>query len=193
MRESDLVIASTNRSETNIVASMQARALCKAGLVIARVESAEYLEAWRHGQFDVDFMVSSEQETAQAVARAVGLPAAVQTDVFAEGRVQMAEFEVGTGHGDALIGKTIGGAGVPDECVVASIIRGKSVIIPGGGDAIEDGDRLVFISSPDAAQEWAQRLAGPAARRAEEIVIVGGGATGRTIAHTLARSSWTCA
>jgi trk system potassium uptake protein TrkA len=184
IKGTDLVIASTDRDEVNIVAALQARSLC-AGKVIARTQSAEYLDAWRQGQFDVDFMVSSEIEIAQAVARAVGMPAAVQTDVFAGGRVEMVEFALDAEHEGGLVGRTVAEAGVPDESVLASIIRGDRVIIPGGQDRFELDDRLVVIASPAAAKQWAERLSTREERGIEQVVIAGGGATGRQIASFL--------
>ena len=83
-RVTDLVIAATDRDETNIVAAMLIRSIC-GGKIVVRTRSSEYFDAWRAGHLDVDFIVSSEQETAQAVARAIGYPNAVQTDVFAGG------------------------------------------------------------------------------------------------------------
>ena len=65
----------------------------------------ELLEAWRDGEIDVDFMISPELETAHAIAGVVGLPAARQTDAFAEGRVQVVEFDVPSdASDDTLIG-----------------------------------------------------------------------------------------
>lgn len=184
IRGTDLVIASTDRDEVNIVAALQARSVCS-GKVIARTQSGEYLDAWRGGQFDVDFMVSSEIEIAQAVARAVGMPAAVQTDVFAGGLVEMVEFALDAEHGVDLVGRTVAEADVPDDSVLASIIRGQSVIIPGGADRFELDDRLVVIASPRAAKEWAQRLSTREERGIEQVVVAGGGATGRQIARFL--------
>ena len=59
-----------------------------------RTTNPEYLEVWREGQLDVDFIVSSEVETAHAISRTIGVPAARQTDVFADGQVQLVEFDV---------------------------------------------------------------------------------------------------
>ena len=72
-RVTDLVIAATDRDETNIVAAMLIRSIC-GGKIVVRTRSSEYFDAWRAGHLDVDFIVSSEQETAQAVARAIGYP-----------------------------------------------------------------------------------------------------------------------
>ena len=49
--------------------------------VVVRTTSVEYLDAWREREIDVDFMVSSELETANAISSLIGIPAARQTDV----------------------------------------------------------------------------------------------------------------
>ena len=63
-------------------------------MVVVRTTSVEYLDAWREREIDVDFMVSSELETANAISGLIGIPAARQTDVFADGQVQIVEFDV---------------------------------------------------------------------------------------------------
>ena len=53
-------------------------------------------------------MVSSELETANAISAIIGIPAARQTDVFAEGKVQIVEFDVPPRPtNDALIGRPL--------------------------------------------------------------------------------------
>ena len=94
----------------------------------------EYIAAWQERQIDVDFMVSSELETAHAVSRTIGVPAAKQTDVFADGQVQIVEFDVplatpGEGGYGEVIGLRLKEAKVPKDSKVASIIRGDRVLV----------------------------------------------------------------
>ncbi len=180
----DLVIAATDRDEINIVAALQARALTKARIVV-RTSSAEYLSAWRAGELPVDAMISAENEIAQAVARAIGMPGALQTDLFADGRAEMVEFEVHADAAENIVGRRIAELRVPDESVIASLIRADDVIIPGGGDIVQEGDRIVLIASPEASREWSVRLARRDLAAIREVVVVGGGTTGRTIARAL--------
>src|SRR5687768_3903576 len=108
---------------------------------VVRTTNPEYLEVWREGQLDVDFIVSSEVETAYAISRTIGVPSARQTDVFAEGQVQMVEFDV-TGKADPVIlGTPLREARVPADSRVAAIIRGEGVVIPRGDEQIREGDR----------------------------------------------------
>ena len=90
----NLVIACTSRDEVNLVAGMFARRETESATTVIRTSSIEYVELWREGQLDVDFVVSSELETAYAISRILGVPAARQTDVFADGQVQVGEFDV---------------------------------------------------------------------------------------------------
>ena len=180
----DLVIAATDRDEINIVAALQARALCP-GRILVRTSSAEYLSAWRAGELPVDVMISAENEIAQAVSRAIGMPGALQTDMFADGRAEMVEFEVHADAAENIVGRRIAELRIPDESVIASLIRADRVLIPGGNDVVEEGDRIVLIASPAASREWALRLARRDVEDVKEVVVVGGGTTGRTIARTL--------
>ena len=138
-----------SRDEVNIIASMFARALAPNARTIARTTDVEYLEVWHERELDVDFIVSSELETAHAVSRLIGIPAARQTDVFADGQVQMVEFEVPAKAttGD-VVGRPLREARIPRDAKVAGIIRGDRMILPRGDVTIEPGDRIVVIGSP---------------------------------------------
>ena len=84
--QADLLLACSPREGANLVCAILAKRLSDAKTVV-RTTSVELLEAWRAGEIDVDFMISPELETANAIAGIVGLPAARQTDSFADGRV----------------------------------------------------------------------------------------------------------
>jgi trk system potassium uptake protein TrkA len=181
----DLVIACTSRDETNLVAGTFARLEAKRATTVIRTTNVEYIELWRQGQLDVDFVVSSELETANAISRTIGIPAARQTDVFAEGQVQIVEFEVGPGADPAVVGLPLKSARIPDDSKVAGIVRGDTVMLPRGDAAIEIGDRIVVIGSPRAAQAWSEELAPGEAAKVEDVVVYGGGRTGVAIARQL--------
>lgn len=95
----DLFIACTSRDEVNIIASMFSKKLSPGTKTIVRTTNEEYLDVWRERQLDVDWVVSSERETALAISRIIGVPAAKLTDVFAEGQVQIVEFDVEPAEG----------------------------------------------------------------------------------------------
>jgi trk system potassium uptake protein TrkA len=182
---SDLLIACTSRDEVNIIASIFCRAMTPATRTIVRTGNEEYLDVWRERQLDVDWVVSSERETGAAVAQTIGVPAARQTDVFADGQVQIVEFDVDRPPA-GIAGKPLREATLPPNSKVASIIRGPEIAIPRGDETIRAGDRIVVIGSPKAARDWSQLLT-PARRTVNDVVIFGAGQIGVATARALLR------
>lgn len=95
IRKADLVIASTDDDETNLVVCGTVRTVSDA-FTIARVKRNLYRTTWEAsaGAFGVDYMVATNLLTAENIARIVGLPSAQDVETFAGGLVQMAEFEI---------------------------------------------------------------------------------------------------
>ena len=184
VKQADLVIACTSRDEANIVSAMITKAVSPRTTTVVRTSNPEYLEVWREGQLDVDFIVSSEVETAYAISRTIGVPAARQTDVFAEGQVQLVEFDVGSKASGAVVGVPLREARIPPDSRVAAIIRGDQVILARGHEAIHVGDRIVVIGSPQAAQAWGELIA-PGTGQVRDVVIFGAGRAGATVARLL--------
>ena len=184
VEQADLFIACTSRDEVNLVACTFARVEAPKATTVIRTSNVEYIQLWRAGRLDVDFAVSSELETAHAVSRSIGMPAARQTDVFARGQVQIVEFDVPEGADSTVVGRSLREARIPDDSRVLGIIRGEAVTLPRGGEVIEEGDRIVVIGSPEAARAWATLLA-PGAGTVEDVVVYGGGQMGIAIARML--------
>jgi trk system potassium uptake protein TrkA len=180
----DLVIACTSKDEVNIVAGMFARREAEGATTVIRTSSIEYVELWREGQLDVDFVVSSELETAYAISRILGVPAARQTDVFADGQVQVGEFDVDEDASAEVVGVPLRDAPMPEDSKVAAIIRADETILPGGDHDIRRGDRIVVIGSPRAVKAWSALL-WPAGGSVQDVVIYGAGRVGTAIARVL--------
>jgi trk/ktr system potassium uptake protein len=186
-----LMIACTSRDEINLVAATLVKKLSESRTIV-RTSNPEYLEAWQERQIEVDFMVSSELETARAVSQTIGVPAAKQTDVFADGQVQIVEFDVppdGVGGTttdayDRIVGLQLKEATVPADSKVASIIRAGRMLVPRGDESILPGDRIIVIGSPDAAREWS-RIMARGEQLLDDVVVFGAGATGLAIARVL--------
>ena len=184
VEDASLLIACSPREDANLVSAMLARKLSRAR-VIVRTSSPEYLEAWREREIDVDFMVSSELETANAISGLIGIPAARQTDVFADGKVQIVEFDVpgGCRHGPGDRPAAARG-GDPPGLQGRRIIRGKELVMPRGGESIEPGDRIVIIAAPASARQWS-RLISHNQQQVDDLVVFGAGRMGSTIARVL--------
>lgn len=182
--EADLVLASTARVEANLVAAMLVRHLSSAKTIV-RTTDVEYLESWREGHIDVDFMVSSELAAAHEIASAIAVPAARATAMFAGGQVQLVEFDVPRdGATDGLVGQALGAASLPDDSTVVCVIRDGTVIPIRSDTSILRGDRVIVMASPASARVWSEHLL-PEERRIDDVVVFGAGRTGAAAAHEL--------
>ncbi len=183
--DADMVIASTDDDETNIVACATAKAVSDA-FTIARVKNTEYLRTWERSEeaFGIDFMVCTNLLTAEAIVRVIGLPAARDVEPFAGGRVQMAEFEID--DGSPVAEQTVREADRFDSLTFAAILRNGTVEIPRGETLIRAGDRVVVIGSPKSVQAFASAVSPEEETgTAEEVVVVGGSEIGYHVARLL--------
>ena len=109
---------------------MFARREASGATTVISTSSVEYVDLWREGQLDVDFVVSEELETSYAISRILGVPAARQTDIFADGQVQVGEFAVDATASTEVVGVPLRHAKLPDDSKVAAIIRDDETVLP---------------------------------------------------------------
>jgi len=191
IEDADMVIASTDDDETNIVACSTANAVGDA-FTIARIKQDKYLRIWEEADqaFGIDYMVCTNLLAAQSIVRVVGLPAAVDVDPFAGGRVQMAEFEIS--EACPVVDQTVQEADRYDSLTFAALLRDDDVIVPDGQSVIEAGDRVVVIGSPKSVHAFADALAPSHPTGSDEdVVIFGGSEIGYHVADLLGARGFT--
>lgn len=78
-----------------------------------------------------------------------------------EGKVKVLEFNLTRGH--SLAGKSVSEMGkiLPHDCILVSIRRGSSVIIPHGENQLREGDQLIVLASESCALDVAQIFHAP--------------------------------
>lgn len=182
--EADVVIASTDGDETNLTACATVKTLTDA-FTIARVKDPSYLRTWQRsrGVFGVDFMVCTDLLTAEAIVRIVGLPTARNVEVFADGTVTMAEFEVDAES--PIAGRTVAEADTFDALTFAALVRDEDVVLPRGDTVVEPHDQMVVIGRPDSVEAFAGAVAPEVESDVEDVVVVGGSSTAYQVARLL--------
>ena len=187
IEQADMLIASTDDDETNLVACGTAKTVDDP-FTIARVKNVDYLETWQRAEdqraFGVEFMVCTNLLTAEDIVRVIGLPAARDVDPFAGGAVQMAEFEVDADS--PVVDQTVAEADRFDSLTFAAILRDDDLEIPRGETVIRADDKVVVIGSPESVQGFASEVApGQTPTGDEDLVVIGGSNIGYHVARLL--------
>lgn len=183
--DADMILATTDDDEVNIATCGTAKALSSI-FTIARVKNTKYLRTWEHDEraFGIDFLVCTNLLVAQSIVRVVGLPNARDVEIFADGKIQMAEFDIV--DDSPIVNETIETADRFESLTFAAIFRNGDVIIPQGDTRIHPNDRVVVIGSPQSIQGFSRTLAPEQSpSENEEVVILGGSEIGYQVARLL--------
>ncbi|MEJ2312589.1 MAG: amino acid permease [Gemmatimonadales bacterium] len=143
----DVTIAAYEEKGRNVIAALQAKRLGM-GRVMAIVHDPEYYPLLsEHGVI----AISAPWATAAMVENYLDRPGVAEL------------FEIGSGAGSLISvaipeaaevnGKLIRDLRLPEECVVAAVIREQEFIVPHGSTAIESGDYVVLVGTAVAIKE----------------------------------------
>ncbi len=184
--DADILLASTNKDETNLVACATTKVVSDA-FTVARVRSIEYYNTWQHERrtFGVDHMACTDLLTAQEIVNLLSLPAAHYVQHFSNDLVLMAEFDVS--EESAIAGQTVSEADRFDSLTFAALIDNGSVRIPDGQSVIHPGNRVLVIGSPVSVRAFSNELVAgaPDDDDDDEVVVVGSAGIGHQVARLL--------
>lgn len=173
--KADLVIASTNVDEVNILCCMVAKDLGAEHTVIIN-NNEKYYEQIEHlrDRFNINLSISPEKEAAAEVARMLRFPSALQVELFADSKMEL--IDVFLPDDSPFIGQTIAaghGKSYPDVQICA-VKRDGEIIIPSGNLLLEKGDRLSVASTVTGVVKYLKST-GLYQTRVKRVLIIGGG------------------
>lgn len=190
LHDVDILVAVTGVDEVNIVACMTAKLIIrshpgwKETNTVARVSNPDYIDVpvTSRAQVGVDIMICPELALASEVARVLSSPSAIDTEIFAGGKVQMMEFAIRPEN--RLAGKQIQDLKLDDCCIVSAIFRKNETIIPHGDDSIHANDHIVIVGKPRALEELG-RIFGNEGPHRNRILLIGCGIVGFYLAKLI--------
>ena len=140
----DVIIAASEDDGRNVIVALQARQL---GLeqVIAIVQDPEYAQLLEEN--DV-VAISAPWTTAAMIESLLDRPGLTQLFEFGIGAASVLDAVVP--EGAHVSGQPIRDLDIPEECVIAAIIRDNHFVVPRGDTHIEEKDQVYFIG-PAAA------------------------------------------
>lgn len=184
----DIVIAVTDRDETNMLACLIINTLYTRPKTIARVRAIDYLthpQLFSPSGIPVDFVISPEQIVMESICNLIEYPGVLHISDFAGGLVRL--FSVKVVAGGFLTGKKIKFLKerlADGKIRVAAIFRqGRPVVVSGEAD-IETDDEVFFVAPRKEVRRVLKELnkLEPPLKR---IIIAGGGHIGKRLAMAL--------
>ena len=189
--KSDLLIATNNMDEINILSCVIARRLGVRG-TIARVRDPEInSQVWfMREELGVSMMVNPEYTTAREISRMLRIPSAAHVESFAKGRIDMVELILPEGSSLAGVAlkdmhHKISGARVL-VCAVQRAGEDKA-IIPTGDFVLHEGDRIHFSADHDQISSFFKQI-GVVKNRVRDVIIIGGGRISYYLSQMLVES-----
>ena len=174
IRTADMLIAVTEQDEINMVSCMLAKQF-GVQRTVARVRNPEYTEgsqAVSYPKIGIDLVINPEQVTAREIAKLIEVPEALNTDYYAEGRIQMVEIKIG--HRAPVVGKKLKELNFPQPVLIACILRNHNMIVASGEDMIRQGDH-VFVMVRTRDNAVLEKIIGKQLKKNEKITILGAG------------------
>ena len=143
----DVAIAATDNDERNAIIALQAKRL-GVPRVIAIARDPDHVSLLEQSGV---VCISAPYATAVMVEDYLDRPNVAKLIQIEGGVADL--IDVYVPKGGHVVGKRIQDIKVPDECVVAAVIREGQFVVPRGHTEIRDGDHVVFVGPPSSVQD----------------------------------------
>ncbi len=184
----DLFIAVTDNSEVNMLSAIRAKEL-GATITIARVANPEYFDGEQaiiHNIMGIDLVVNPQALVAMEMHKIIRSANAIAIQDFADNRIEMIQLPVDY-KSKSVVDHFLKDLKMPENTLIAAIIRENEIMVPGGMDQLESGDEVMVVGKIEQIPA-VEKLFGQQRRRfTKRVFMVGGTEIGRKLATMLAR------
>ncbi|MCI8404976.1 MAG: Trk system potassium transporter TrkA [Clostridia bacterium] len=188
VKKSDLFIAVTDNDEYNALCAVMAKKL-GAERCVARVRNREYFRQldFMRNALGINLIVNPEFETAEEISRILRFPAAINTETFAKGRIELIEFKVNDNNAlcDRALFEIYNKYKI--RVLICAVQRGNDVFIPNGDFVIKSGDKLHITASHRDIMQFMREI-GIIQKKVRTVILIGGGRISFYLARLLLES-----
>jgi len=156
IRNANVIATCTSDDTVNLTLCFLARKMFNVPRTIARVNNPR--NAWLFDEnFHVDVALNQATVFASLIQEEMSLGDMMTLLKLRRGRYSLVEEKVPPGA--KAIGVALKDLGLPDECVIAAIIRDGKITLPRGDTTFQKDDEVLAVTDPDAARQLAELLA----------------------------------
>ena len=184
VKQSDLLIATTNSDEVNIIACLAAKAQ-RVPRTVARLHNPDYYnprEPLARDMFKIDFVIHTEQMAAEEIREALLVPGAINVETFAEDRIEVAEVILDADS--PVVSLPVRDIVLPEQSLIVGIVRDGEALVPRGDTMLKARDHVFLIGE----RRHVSRVVGAVTTDTapvREVMIFGGGRIGLRLALAL--------
>ena len=187
--KADMIIASTNSDELNILSCLVAKKI-GARHTIARVRNPEYSKQLQFLKYELglSMVINPEFETASEIYRILRFPSAIKLDVFSKGKVEMAEVQIGENSILDNVRLIDLYKKIKVRVIIGAVQREDDVIIPKGNFVLKNNDIIHITASHKDLSEFLKEL-GIYKEKLKNIMIIGGGKIAYYLANMISETN----
>lgn len=173
IRHCDMAICVTDKDEINALCGIIAKKL-GAKTCIARIRNRRYFNqiAFMRDELGINLIVNPEFSAANEISRMIRFPAAIKTETFANGRIELAEVKLPLELVDKAICEIYKLYKV--RILICAVARDDDVIIPNGDFVLQKGDKIYITASHSELSKF-MKLANMDSMRLKSAMLIGGG------------------
>jgi trk system potassium uptake protein TrkA len=158
LEKADVLVTTGSEDAANLIICYLARTLFKTRRTVARINNP--LNAWLFDQsFHVDETINQADVMAHLIQEEISLGDMMTLLKLRRGQYSVVEEKVPAGA--KAIGVQLKDLGLPDQCIVAAIIRHGQITLPRGVSILEEGDEVLAVTDTEGAKELARLLEPP--------------------------------
>jgi len=158
IKTADVVAAVTNNDADNLAICFLARSRYKVARTIARVNNPR--SAWLFDQkFHVDVALNAAEILSGLIEEEMSLGDMMTLLKLRRGNYAIVEQKVPAGAKG--LGIALKDLALPEQCIIAAIVRQGEIVLPRGVTAFEVGDEVLAVTDSQGAQQLAELLSAP--------------------------------
>lgn len=154
--QTDVVLALTPQDEDNLVACQIAQTEYGVPRTIALVNDPDNQEIFE--KFGVTVAFSATQIIANLIEKQASSEEIKTSLPVADGKINVTEIVLQPDS--PAVGKTLNELPLPEDSLIACILRQDRTLVPSGDNCLQEQDRLILVSKPDSYGQLLRLLVG---------------------------------